>query len=253
MVNRERAVTEAFVTLARNMADGVEMVDLLGRLAADTAALLGVHSTGVLLSDGGDMLHVVAASSEATRNLEIFQLQRDQGPCLDCFRTGLAVSVTDLREQERRWPQFVPAALRAGFASVHALPVRVRDTVLGTLGLFARTTGRLDEEDLTLAQALAYVAGVAIVQDKAATDRNLLNEQLQTALDSRVVLEQAKGVLAQRGELQMDQAFHVLRGFARDHNRRLTDVARAVVARELPAQILLDHARTRGPNPSIPD
>jgi GAF domain-containing protein len=149
------------------------------------------------------------------------------------------------------WPQFVPAAVRAGFASVHAVPVRVRDTVLGTLGLFARSSGRLSDEDLELAQALAYVAGVAIVQDKAAADRNLLNEQLQTALDSRVVLEQAKGVLAQRGGLQMDQAFRVLRGYARDHNRRLTDTARAVASRELPAELVLDHAGARRLRPPV--
>lgn len=153
--------------------------------------------------------------------------------------------MSDLRD-ESSWPHFVPAAVRAGFVSVQAVPVRVRDTVLGTVGLFARTSGRLSDDDLELAQALAYVAGVAIVQDKAATDRDLLNEQLQTALDSRVVLEQAKGVLAQRGELQMDQAFQVLRSYARDHNRRLTDIARAVVSRELPAQHLLDHAGARG-------
>jgi hypothetical protein len=245
MVNREHAVTEAFVTLARNMADGVDMVDLLGGLAADSARLLDIDSTGVLLADGRDVLHVVAASSEATRNLEVFQLQRDQGPCLDCFRTGQPVNVRDVREQESRWPQFVPAAVGSGYASVHAVPVRLRDRVLGTFGLFGRRSGALSDEDLDLAQALAYVAGVAIVQDKAATDRNLLNGQLQTALDSRVVLEQAKGVLAQRGGLRMEQAFQVLRGYARDHNRRLTDIARAVASRELPAQHVLDHGAAR--------
>jgi GAF domain-containing protein len=227
------------------MADGLDMVDLLSGLAEDATRLLDVASTGVLLADRRNVLHVVAASSEVTRSLEIFQLQRDQGPCLDCFHTGRPVAVVDLRAAAGQWPQFVAAASAAGFASVHALPVRLRETVLGTFGLFRDTTGSLSEDDLELAQALAYVAGVAIVQDKAASDRDLLNEQLQVALDSRVVLEQAKGVLAQRGGLGMDEAFAVLRAYARDHNRRLTDIAREVVARELRPHTVLEHAATR--------
>jgi transcriptional regulator with GAF, ATPase, and Fis domain len=245
VTSRESGVAQAFVSLARSLADGVDVVDLLSGLAEDTARLLDVASTGVLLADQHNVLHVVAASSEATRNLEIFQLQRDQGPCLDCFSTGRPVAVAELRDEAERWPQFVGAAEAAGFASVHAVPVRLRETVLGTLGLFGRTVGALNRDDLELAQALAYVAGVALVQDKAAADRDLLNAQLQAALDSRVVLEQAKGVLAQRGGLEMDEAFAMLRTYSRDHNRRLTDVAQAVTGRELRPEALLDHAASR--------
>jgi transcriptional regulator with GAF, ATPase, and Fis domain len=249
---RERAVTEAFVALATSLADGADVVDLLSALAEDTTRLLDVASTGMLLADQRGVLHVVAASSEATRSLEVFQLQREQGPCLDCFHTGTPVAVADLSAEADRWPHFVGAAVAAGFASVHAVPMRLRDRVLGTVGLFGTRTGVLTEDDLRLGQALAYVAAVALVQERAAEDRAMINAQLQTALDSRVVLEQAKGVLSQRGNLDMDQAFAMLRGYARDHNLRLTDVARAVTSRKLPAERLLEHAAARADRRSRP-
>jgi ANTAR domain/GAF domain len=242
---REQAVTEAFVALATSLADGADVVDLLSALAEDTTRLLDVASTGMLLADQRGVLHVVAASSEATRSLEVFQLQREQGPCLDCFRTGTPVAVADLRAEADRWPLFVEAAVAAGFASVHAVPMRLRDRVLGTVGLFGTHVGVLDEDDLRLGQALAYVAAVGLVQERAAADRAIINAQLQTALDSRVVLEQAKGVLSQRGDLDMDQAFATLRGYARDHNLRLTEVALAVTSRKLAAERLLEHAAAR--------
>lgn len=244
--DRERAVTEAFVSLATSLADGRDVVELLSGLAEDTTRLLDVASTGMLLADRRGVLQVVAASSESTRSLEIYQLQREQGPCLDCYRTGTAVSISDLGAEVARWPLFVAAAAEAGFSSVHAVPMRLRDTVLGTVGLFGTRTGALGADDLSLGQALAYVAAAAIVQDKVAADKSAITAQLQIALDSRVVLEQAKGVLAQRGDIDMDRAFAVLRGYARDHNLRLTDTARAVAARDLPAQRVLEHAVSRG-------
>lgn len=237
--DRERGITQAFVAIANSLVDGYDLVDLLGGLATDCATLLDIDSAGLLIADDRGVLHVLAASSERGRNLEVFQLQRAQGPCLDCYRTGTPVAVADLTAMRPRWPAFVPAALAAGFVSVHALPMRLRDQVLGALGLFGATAGALTEEDLRLGQALAHVASVAIVQERAAADRNLLTEQLQTALTSRVVLEQAKGFLAQRGGLEMDEAYARLRRYARDHNERLTDVARAVVDRRLAAQDLL--------------
>ncbi|MDQ1641153.1 MAG: hypothetical protein QOJ90_504 [Actinomycetota bacterium] len=249
-VTREREVTEAFVALASSLANGYDVVDLLNSLTADCARLLDVASAGLLLADSGGVLHVMAASSEGTRQLEVVQLQRAEGPCLDCYRTGQAVSVEDLAQAADRWPQFVPAALDAGFVSVHALPMRLRDNVLGALGLFGTIAGPLKPEDLALGQALADVASVALVQDKAATDRTAVNAQLQTALTSRVVLEQAKGILAQRGRLDMSEAFAVLRGYARDHNLRLTDVAQAVVSRALAPQHLIDRAGARRTSPT---
>lgn len=240
--SREREVSRAFVELASSLANGYDVVELLSGLTADCAQLLDVASAGLLLADGRGVLHVMAASSERTRQLEVFQVQRADGPCRDCYLAGEPVSAPDLREEADRWPHFVPAALEAGFVSVHALPMRLRDRVLGALGLFGTTVGSLGPDDLSLGQALADVASVALVQEKVASDQQSVNEQLQTALTSRIVLEQAKGVLAQQGSLQMEEAFAVLRRYARNNNLRLTAVAEAVVARRLPAQRLLEHS-----------
>ena len=244
--SRERDVTRAFVELASSLVRGYDVVDLLSRLTADCAELLDVASAGLLLADGRGVLHVMAASSERTRQLEVFQVQRADGPCRDCYLDGTPVSAPDLTKEIDRWPHFAPAALEAGFVSVHAVPMRLRSTMLGALGLFGTTAGDLDPDDLSLGQALADVASVALVQDKAAADQRTVNEQLQTALDSRIVLEQAKGVIAQQGSLPMDEAFAVLRRYARDHNLRLTAVAEAVVTRRLPARQLLATSRGAG-------
>lgn len=240
---RERDIVRAFVDLSNELVDQYDVVDMLARLTANCAGLLDVASAGLLLADGRGVLHLVASSSERAHHLEVFQLQRDEGPCLDCFRTREAVVVPDLAAEEERWPQFTRAARRVGFQSVHALPMRLHDAVLGTLGLFGDETGRLEDEDLALAQALVHVASVAIVNEKSAADRATVNAQLQVALTSRVVVEQAKGVLAQLGSLRMDEAFAVLRRYARDEGRKLSDVAADVVARSLPGEAILDHAR----------
>lgn len=233
--DREPAVARAFVSLASSLVNGEDVVDLLGTLTSTCAELLDIASAGLLLADERGVLHVLAASSEQTRQLELFQLQREQGPCRECFLTGTPVSAPDLARATHRWPDFVPFARAAGIASVHALPLRLRQRVLGALGLFGTVPGTLSEEDATLAQALADVASVALVQDRAASDQAALAEQLQTALSSRVILEQAKGVLAQQAGLDMDDAFAALRGYARRNNLRLTEVARDVVQRRLRA------------------
>jgi transcriptional regulator with GAF, ATPase, and Fis domain len=243
--DRETAVTQAFVSLASSLVSGHDVVDLLNDLVNDCANLLDVASAGLLLADGRAVLHVLAASSQRTHHLEVFQVQREEGPCLDCYRDAAPVSVPDLEQVADRWPQFVKAARMAGFASVHALPMRMRDQTLGALGLFGTTAGVLNDEDLKLGQALADVASVALIQDKVAADRTAVNEQLQTALTSRVVIEQAKGVLAQQGNLDMADAFAALRRYSRDHNLRLTDVAAATVSRTLPAQQLIDFVQSR--------
>jgi len=245
MSRTERDVTRVFVALAGALAGGEDVVELLTTLTGECARLLDVASAGLLLADQRGVLHVMAASSERTRELEVFQLQREEGPCRDSYLAGAAISVPDLAAETDRWPQFAPHALAAGFASVHALPMRLRAVKLGTLNLFGTTVGDLNPEDLSLGQAFADVASVALVQDRTSIDHTSINTQLQRALTSRVVLEQAKGVLAQRGGLEMHEAFVVLRRYARDHNLRLTDLATSVVARQVPGRLLLKHARTR--------
>lgn len=247
---RESEVVASFVSLTTSLADGFDVVDLLTDLTSDCVRLLDVASAGLLLADGNGVIHLLAASSHAARELELFQLQRDEGPCLDCYRTGEPVNIPDLTKETERWPQFTAAAAAAGFASVHAVPMRLRDTVLGALNLFGTHTGSLGADDLALAQALAHVASVALVQDKAAADKDLVVSQLNTALASRVVLEQAKGLLSQLGDLDMEQAFAVLRRYARDHNLRLSDVAADLISRALSAQQLLDHAARKSKAPT---
>lgn len=253
MSGREHAVTEAFVAIANSLVDGYDVLDLYMGLTADCARLLDIAEAGLLLADPKGVLHVMAASSERAMSLELLQLQRDQGPCLDCFHTGSAVLVPDLAAEEERWPEFVAAARAAGFDSVHALPMRLRDTVLGTLGLFGTRAGRLAADDLALGQALAHVATVALAAERATTDSKALTDQLQSALSSRVTLEQAKGILAQLGDLDMDAAFAALRRYARDHNQRLADLAARVVSRDLPASTVLSHAAAKGAGARPPE
>ncbi|GAB3938618.1 hypothetical protein GCM10027614_19030 [Micromonospora vulcania] len=171
---------------------------------------------------------MVAASSERTRLLELFQLQTDQGPCLDCFHSGQPVSVADL-PIGGRWPRFTAAAAEVGFAAVHALPMRLRTEVIGALNLFDVQPGALDADKLRMGQALADVATIGLLQQRAIERGDILTEQLQTALNSRVLIEQAKGVLAERLQVDVGEAFVLLREGARRHNRRLSDVARAIV------------------------
>ena len=244
MSTREDDIVGTFVVMAGSLATGHDVNELLTQLAADCARLLDVSAVGLLLADQGGALHVVAASSERIADLEAFQAQRAQGPCHTCYLDGQAVNVPDLAAAAARWPDFAAVAARAGVASVHAVPMRLRDDVLGALNLFGSRPGELKESDLRLAQALADVATIALVQDRAATDKTLVNQQLQNALDSRVVLEQAKGVLSFSGDLDMSAAYAALRQYARDHNLKLTELSRALVNRALPAAVVLDHART---------
>lgn len=240
---REREIIRAFVEMSNELVDDYDVVDVLTELTGHCAHLLDVSSAGLLLADGRGVLHLAASSSQRIHHLEIFQLQRDEGPCLDCFHSGQQVLVADLAEEGQRWPQFARAAQDVGFRSVHALPMRLTGNVLGALGLFGDDPGTLDTDDLALAQALLHVASVAIVNERSATDRATVNSQLQRALTSRIVVEQAKGVIAQAGGLGMEDAFAVLRRFARDHGMKLSVTASQVVDRELEHEVLIQHAR----------
>lgn len=242
---RESEVVRALVSLAGSLATGrSDVVELLTELVTTCARLLDVAAAGLLLADDRAVLHVIAASSDEAAHVEAMQLQRHEGPCLDCYRTGLPSAAPDL-ETEPRWPRFVPAARQAGYASVHAVPLRLQRQILGALGLFGAHAGALNAPDLLLAQGLADIAGVALVQDRAASDSTEVRTQLQAALDSRVVLEQAKGMVAFSTDGTTDEAFVLLRQYARDHNLRLSDLARALVDRRLPLGALLEHDAAR--------
>jgi transcriptional regulator with GAF, ATPase, and Fis domain len=228
-MNREPEVVTAFVSLTDSLLGEFDILDLLTDLTEVCARLLDVAAAGLLLADAGGQLHILATTSERTRELELFQLQRDEGPCLDCYHSGEPITVADLRTETQRWPRFVPAAATAGFFSVHAVPMRAQSSVLGTLGLFGSGTGTLNVDDLNLAQALAHVATVAILQDHSTTPVDAVFARLRNLLDSRGVLEQAKGVLYERFGISMHDAFARLRGYAREHHEPLTHIARTVV------------------------
>src|SRR3984885_5186547 len=221
-------LSQTFVELTDTMVADFDIIDFLHVLTSRSVELLDVSAAGLLLADPRGELRVVAASSEAARLLELFQLQGDQGPCLDCFRSGQPVAATDLRT-DQRWPRFAAAAGQAGFSAVQALPMRLRDQVIGALNLFRPTAGAFDADSVHVGQALADVATISLLQERSIRRRDTLNEQLQTALNSRVIIEQAKGKLAERLGIEVSQAFTLLRDQARNRNERLSDFARAFV------------------------
>jgi GAF domain-containing protein len=240
---RQAQINTAFVTLADSLVDQYDTLDLLDRLVGFCTELLAAEAAGIVLGDARRELRAVAASDDAAHVMELLQLQSDEGPCLDCVRSGEPVSVPDLAAQAPQWPRFVAAAMHQGpYRSVHALPLRLRGSAIGALNLFHREPGPLPPADLALAQALADVATIGILQERALRRAEVLTEQLQSALNSRVVVEQAKGVLAASAGVDMDVAFRALRDHARSRNLRLTDVARRVVARDLDAGDVLGSA-----------
>src|SRR3954466_12228221 len=245
---REELIRQAFVTLADTLIDEYDVIDLLDRLAGFCVQLLPADAAGIVLGDARREPRVVAASDEAAHVMELLQLQSNEGPCLDCFQSATPVSVADLAEASGRWPTFVAAVTQRGdFRSVHALPLRLRGRAIGALNLFGGVPGPLPELDLALGQALADVATIGILQERAIRRGEVLNEQLQLALNSRVLIEQAKGVLAQHGGVSTEQAkgvraqqggvstdlaFERLRRYARSHDLKISVVARRVAEKE---------------------
>jgi transcriptional regulator with GAF, ATPase, and Fis domain len=244
---RERALAAAFVDVADTMVDEYDILDLLYRVAAHSVHLLDVDAAGLLLADGRGHLRLLASSDEQARLIELFQLQTQQegGPCLDCYHSGQPVTAIDLAQYHQRWPGFVVEAQRQGFHTVHALPMRLREEVIGGLNLFRSKTTPLNMEDLRLGQALADIATIAILQQRALSHRELIIEQLQGALHSRITIEQAKGALAYRGNISIDAAFHRLRSYARDHRLKLSDLARRVLVDRNQAQHVLEDTHTQ--------
>ena len=229
---REIALSEAFVELADTLVNDFDVVEFLHTLTVRCVELTKVDAAGLLLVDHAQRLRVVGSSSEQARLLELFEVQHDEGPCLDCYRTGGLVAEGRLRQSDL-WPRFRRVALAAGFESVYAVPMRLRDEVIGSLNLFSTRHTSLDPAELGICQALADVATIGILQERAVREAHVLAGQLQAALDGRVVIEQAKGVLAERTGVGMADAFERLRRHARANNLRLVDVAEALIAGRL--------------------
>lgn len=235
---RETMLARTLVELADNLVADFDVVELLTLLTDRCVDVLDVGAAVLMLVSPEGDLRVMASSSEALRVLELFELQSREGPCLDCYRSGQPVVNQDLATVNGRWPRFAAEAIAAGFHSVHALPMRLRGTVLGALNLFHVEPGEMRSADVEAAQALADVATIAVLQHRASLEAQVINEQLNHALNTRILIEQAKGMVAERQGLDMEQAFSALRRHARDNNRRLVDVAQAVIDGTLVAAAL---------------
>lgn len=225
-------LAEVFVEVADTLVEDFDVIEFLELVTARTAQISRTSAAGLMLADAHGSLQFVAASQESVHLLELFQLQHEEGPCLDCFRTGVPVVNGDLDapEARNRWPLFATQAIEAGFHSVHAFPLRHRGVVIGAMNLFSRDTGRLEESDARIAQALADVATIGILQERTIRAGEVLTEQLQTALVSRITIEQAKGALARSRRIDVDQAFTILRSYARAHQLPLSELAHVVVS-----------------------
>ena len=227
---REQELVDTFVELADTLVSGYDVIDLLYRLVTRCAQTLDAADAGILLPDSGGQLEVVASTSERSQLISLLQLGEHQGPCLDAYRTGEPVTVDDIDGIRHRWPHFAAAARDLGYRWMHAIPLRLRDEVIGSLNLFGDQPGALNPDDAAAARGLADIATIGILHERAFREATLARQQLQHALDSRVVIEQAKGVLAQTHNIDMDDAFRRLRDEARRTQSKLSDVARGVIA-----------------------
>jgi GAF domain-containing protein len=242
---REAMLAQTFVELADTLVDDFDVVELLTLLADRCVDVLHVGAAGLMLVAPDGELRVLASSSEAMRVLELFELQAHEGPCVDCYRTGQPVVNRDLASDKSRWPRFAAEALAAGFHSAHALPMRLRGKGIGALNLFHVGEGEMLPADIDAAQALADVATIAILQHRATLEAQVLNEQLHHALNSRILIEQAKGMVAENQGINIEEAFAILRNYSRNHNLRLVDVADSVLGGSLPASALGPPGRGR--------
>jgi GAF domain-containing protein len=227
---RERQLAEAFVELADTLVADFDVVDFLHLLTGRSTELLGASAAGLLLADQHGQLRVMASSDERARLLELHELDANLGPCVACYRTGQPVADPDLTLGDPRWPRFADLASTAGFRAVHAVPLRLRNEFIGVLSLFNAVSGELDPDQARIAQALADVATIGLLQERAVRQQQLLAEQLQGALHSRIAIEQAKGLIVGRLAADMDEAFKLLRGYARNHHLRISDVADQLIS-----------------------
>ncbi|WP_036227561.1 GAF and ANTAR domain-containing protein [Marmoricola sp. URHB0036] len=226
---RQAALAERFVALADTLVDDFDVVEVLDGLMGTCLELLGVDEAGLLLTDPRGGLQRVASSSEEARLLELLQVQTREGPCFEAVATGEIIAVDDISATHDRWPAFAERAVADGFSSVYAFPMRLRDATVGGLNLFGVRAASLVDDDQVIAKALADIATIGILQQRSIHRSSVLAENLQRALNTRIVVEQAKGVLSERGQMPMDQTFELLRSFARSHNLKLSELARSIV------------------------
>ncbi|MDZ5621964.1 GAF and ANTAR domain-containing protein [Nocardioides bizhenqiangii] len=234
----EQRLSQVFVELADTLVAEFDALDFLSTLTERSVELLHADAAGVILNDMRGSLHVVASTTDRAQVLELFELQNDEGPCLDCFNHGRAVVNVGLSDARIRWPRFSEAAAEVGYQSAHAIPLRLRDSVIGAMNLFSAAVVELTDEDVALGQALADIATIGLLQERAVRQSGLIAEQLQTALGSRILIEQAKGVLLASAGVGVDEAFRLMRDYSRRNHEPVKTVARRVIDRELTADDL---------------
>ncbi|NQX26517.1 GAF and ANTAR domain-containing protein [Microbacteriaceae bacterium VKM Ac-2854] len=231
--SRERRLVETFVTLADTLVDDYDVVDLLQQLVERCTELFGASAAGIVLTDLNGELEVIASSDEDARLIELLQLSSGNGPCIEAFQTGEVVVVPDVLHVPAESSEFRDLAVQLGIASAHAVPMRLRTRTIGSLNVFGASSGRLTEDDAVAVRALADVATIGILHQRALAESDIIRSQLQRALDSRIIIEQAKGVIAYTKQIDVEQAFAILRGHARRTSTALTVVAERVVRFEL--------------------
>jgi GAF domain-containing protein len=248
-MEREELLVETLVTLADTLVDTYDLIDFMHTLAERCVAILDVSEAGIMLADPDGNLRHVACSSEEMRLVELLELQVGEGPCFDAYNTDAAVGCDSLDDAQTRWPLFAPHAREGGFSSVSAVPMRLRSQVIGALNLFSARSTALTQRDLAVAQAMADIATIGILQERAIHDSRAFSAQLEAALGSRIVIEQAKGIVAEGNRVGVDEAFQQIRSFSRNHNRLLSETARQIIAGALlPATLA---APTPSPKPSV--
>jgi GAF domain-containing protein len=230
---KQMQLLQTFAALADTLVADYDVVDLLQLLVDRCQLLFDVSAAGILLSDEHGDLELVVSTSEASRLVELMQLSAEAGPCIDCFRTGRPIALDDISRAPAEWSQFRDSAVSLGFSSIQAVPLRLRDSTIGTLNLLRSEVGSLEENDLVAAQALADVATIGIIQERRIREADTVRQQLQRALDTRIVIEQAKGVVAHQHSIAPDDAFDVIRGYARSNHLPLTFVATQLVQHKI--------------------
>jgi transcriptional regulator with GAF, ATPase, and Fis domain len=232
-ISRPEQVSAAFLRLTTTLTTRYDVLELLHILVEESVRLLEVTQAGLLLADPHGDLQVLASTSEESRLVEVLQLQAGEGPCIDCYRTGTVVTIDDISTLGSRWPVFQKTASDQGFLSVHAVPLRIHNRTIGAMGLFSANRGALTQEDAAIGQALADVATISLIHERTLRESKIINDQLQRALNSRIAIEQAKGVISHTASVDMGEAFARLRNYSRSHNQSLHDTAAQVISRAL--------------------
>ncbi|MFJ8827480.1 GAF and ANTAR domain-containing protein [Streptomyces sp. NPDC102467] len=244
-MSREQQLARAFVALADTVSPGFDPLALFETLVGDCVQLLDVQASAVMMADARGGLRTMAASDEQAAFLELLQLQTGRGPCMQCYRSKTPVHVTDLEQAKDQWPRLVSAALDAGFRSMHALPLRVHEQIIGAVNLFRTSPGNMNADDTAVGQALADIAALSLLNwtNEAPRDGDIIT-RVQSAIVAKATVEMAKGMIARYGGLSIPDASTALHAYTQRRQARLSETAQALTERTLDlAEIISETAR----------